>query len=325
MRTRKNTVKLLCALLTLLMVLPILPVAAYAVDEEEGVTANSSDIQWVGANVSVGADLSISYYLSVGDVDVSKLAVEFTMGGNTVLVKDYDEVDGNYVFKFSGIGPHQMTEVITAKAVLVNGDAVEEVLSTYDGYTVKDNCEELLKSEDAVLKRAVSDLLYYGAESQKYLGSAGELATDGVEGILAVDAENVPNGDDFVGYGMPIGVASANGSRLVSAGVMFDSTIKVYFKYTMGAGEFAIIKINGVDAIPMEGEGNKFTVYSAELNATQLDDELIVELSVNGAPIQTLVYSANYYAYKMQNEASMSGLALAMYRYGASAGAYANR
>ena len=66
------------------------------------------------------------------------------------------------------------------------------------------------------------------------------------------------------------------------------------------------------------------TYTTAGLLPTELDTEFIFELYHDGVLMQTLTYSVNAYAYKMQNNAKMSELALALYRYGVSAKAFIN-
>ena len=67
--------------------------------------------------------------------------------------------------------------------------------------------------------------------------------------------------------------------------------------------------------------------YTEELTALRFDEQFEVVLKVNGIAVQSLTYSVNAYAYRMQNStnATMAELAKTTYFYGKSAKEYATR
>ena len=89
------------------------------------------------------------------------------------------------------------------------------------------------------------------------------------------------------------------------------------------------VKINSLDGARLFVDGVEVdltsTTYTTDgILPTELDKDFVFELYHGDVLMQTLTYSVNAYAYKMQNNATMSELALALYRYGVSAKAYNN-
>ena len=97
-----------------------------------------------------------------------------------------------------------------------------------------------------------------------------------------------------------------------------DLTSYATFDYeAFKAALVAKATINGVDAT-ISGS----YIYTDAILATGFADIYTFVLSYDGVVMQTLTYSVNTYACKMKDNAEMSELALALYRYGVSAKAY---
>ena len=77
-----------------------------------------------------------------------------------------------------------------------------------------------------------------------------------------------------------------------------------------------------VEAVEL-GDGT-WVVYSEGVSATGYADKVKAELLEDGVVVQTLNMSVNDYAYGMKDDANVGDVVTALYRYGASAAAYAN-
>ena len=79
-----------------------------------------------------------------------------------------------------------------------------------------------------------------------------------------------------------------------------------------------------INGTPVEVTGT--TIETQGILPTAFAQEFVFELSYNNQVMQTLTYSVNAYAYKIQQNSKakpeMKALALALYRYGLSATAY---
>ena len=71
------------------------------------------------------------------------------------------------------------------------------------------------------------------------------------------------------------------------------------------------------------GNSNTYIAYSDAISALEFGENIVFTLSVNGDVVQSLTYTVNDYALSKYNDAEIGGLALALYRYGKSANAYA--
>lgn len=261
-----------------------------------------------GAQVSVGSDLSLKYYVDLINVtDISNVVMQFTLDGKTTTVacKSENMVDGKYVFTLDNIPPQAMTAEITA--VLLDGD---NTLATMN-YTVRDNADNLLAAypNDAKLKQFIVDMLYYGAAAQEYTGyNVGELAN---AGISDEPSSAAPISTDFTLF------KSTGTAKFKSANIYFDSTLSIVIKIE-NAGN-ATLKVNGEEKTITNG------IYTVEgILATQFGDTFKFELIENDEVVQTLTYSVNAYAYSKWESPTISALAQALYRYGVSAKEYAD-
>ncbi|MBO5479721.1 MAG: hypothetical protein J6A63_00835, partial [Clostridia bacterium] len=260
------------------------------------------------ASITVGADLTLNYYVTMVEVLAEDAKMYITVGENEEEEYTYT-VDGDR-YKFSlNIPPQCMADLITA-TLKSNGlvlDTVEYSIQTYAQ-------NKLNESSSDELKRLVSDMLYYGAAAQNYKDyNTGSLATDGVENLIdasdavapEVSASPVKNPeiDSYPVY-------------FTGATVWFDGVNKIRVK--VNSIENAFISINGGEKTELES-----TTYETDgILATEFDKEFTFQLYYGETLMQTLTYSVNAYAYKMKDHESMGDLATALYRYGVSAEAY---
>ncbi len=284
-----------------------------------------------GASVNLGKDLSLLYYVRINDpslLNFSKLSMTFVMNGKSVTVDEYEIVNGEYVFVLSGVAPQQMADLIDA-SVWVDGQKITE----YNGYSIKQNCLNLLSktasqlglSEDAyaAMKTLISDLLFYGDAAAKYTQYANSVL-DGTEGITASTV--LPTESDRMTM-----TGNTDETLYIKSGtVRFDTVNKLRIKIFAGVEhpESVTLRVNGTEYALSDLEnlgGGIYQLTTDAIGATDFDTVYTFELSYEGSTYATLNYSVNAYAYSKQgsNSDAMKNLALALYRYGIAAEAYA--
>ena len=290
--------------------------------------------QLTGASVSLGSCLSIYYYVKIHDESLlngGAPSMTFTMNGKTVTVTTYETIGGEYVFRFDGIAPQQMADLVDAKFFV--GDV--EILS-HTGYSVLKNCESLLSmtaaqlgmtdSKYAAMRTLVADLVAYGKAAQDYkdYDANGEIAIEG-----STPSENLPTESDA----MTVTGNTDASLHFTSATVRFDTVNSIVIKIYANVEDASLVtvRINGKDykLSDLTDLGNGTYKLSTEgIKATNFDTVYTVELLYNGESVATLGYSVNAYAYAMSNgatqNAEMKALAETLYRYGVSADAYQN-
>lgn len=256
-----------------------------------------------GAQVSVGADLSVKYFATVENA--TEASMKFTVENVDPVIVEGVLVDGKYEFVFPGIAPQRMGDNIKAE-LIANG----KVIATKDDYSIKANAQNILNNDETTdkAKQFVTDMLYYGAAAQKYAGyKVNNLATDGIEG-LGTPSNATPTATDLT-------LTQTTGSAsFKSATVWFDSVNKLIVK--INNAESATLKVNGVTVTVTDG------VYTTEeIKVVDFDKVFTLELVENDQTVQTLTYSVNSYAYSKQNStnSAMAELAIALYRLGAAA------
>ena len=277
---------------------------------------------FTGASLNVGADLSLRYHAILGD-NAEAYTVRFTMNGKVVTVSgEKDPLTGKHVFSFCGIAPQCMGDIVKAE-LLYNGEVVHSI----EEYSVRHYVIGAIEkhSGDSELMRLLSDMLYYGAAAQIYRGyKMDSLVTEGVVGILDA-TDSVPSGEIYKNV---TNVDTTN-VRFTAAGVHFDYVNRIYVKIdTAYIGNVKIV-VDGkeLDVTPLPEGG--YIAYSDGISALHFRDVVEFTLLYNGSVAQTLTYTVNDYARAMDNDAtaseSMKELALALYRYGEAARAYAIR
>lgn len=268
---------------------------------EHTVPAVEPEASITEVKVNVGADLALKYLVSANEAAVEagmKLVVTFN--GKTVEVEGV-LVDGSYVFTFDGIAPHMMANNVAVQLVVG-----EEVVAEKAEDSVRARLLWLVdNTADEDTLALVKALLAYGNAAQKYTNyNEGDLADVEVE-------YQVPSAEDDKTL---VNNTHAN-HGIVSAKVVFDSTVKVVFKVYLGS-EVAVT-LNGV-ACDLEDLGEGYYEVSTEaLTATELGTEFVLVIDVEGENDPTLTYSVNAYAFAMVNaDNAMAELAKALYHYG---------
>ncbi len=287
----------------------------------------SVETKITAAEVALGTSITVHYYATLNE-DHAGAQMRFTVDGVKTLV-DGVKSGKEYVYSYTGIAPQALGENIKAE-LIVDG----EVVATKDEYSVLQNCKNLLAKtaaelgvsdeKYAAMRTLIADLLEYGAAAQLYVNHKTDaLVNEGNEGATAFEELD---GDEW--SKMPT-VTTDAAVDLISAGLHFNNTNKLYFRF-----EAADIT---EDNFKVTIDGNEYTLGDFELTdngyilrtediaATELDHLFTIELIKNGETVQTLEYGVFAYVYNMQNNTSeaMATLAKTLYNYGVSADAYA--
>ena len=258
-----------------------------------------------GASLTLGETLTMNYYVTLLDEHVGAILNVTMTGEEAKPVEGVLQENGQYVFSFE-IPPQYMATTINAQLVF-EGVTIAEL----NDYSIKKYAQNQLNDNpDDELKQLLTDLLYYGDAAYNFVnGTTDETpVTNGVENI-GTPSTATPDADTTLVDNPQI---SEYPAYFVSAGVWFDNVNKLYVR--LNTTENVTLKINNVE-VEVTGK----TVYTDGIFATQFDEEFTFELYYGETLMQTLTYSVNAYATAMENDA----LALALYRYGASAEAYA--
>lgn len=290
------------------------------------------EVKITGALVTVGTDLTMSYFVELYDASIigegQNIAMIFTFNDRSVIVTGvYDEIANEYIFAFEGIAPQCMADTIDANLVIVNaeyGNIIKDIAEKMD-YSIKAYAEALLEkySADTALVQLVTDMLTYGAAAQQYAQhNTDALVTDGVVG-LGTPSSALPENTD---KSLTTHVENPEGVRFTAATVWFDNVNKIGVK--LSTPENARLFIDGVEVTLSD----ELYYYTEAIYATEFDKVYTFELYEGETLIQTLTYSVSSYVYSMMGKTEADGetptamaeLAKTLYNYGASAKAYKN-
>ena len=282
-----------------------------------------------GAQVTVGADLSINYYTNitgVNNVNEYELTMRFSIDDTVIDTVAGAVVDGQYVFDFAGLAPQRMSDVIKAE-LLINGG----VIAVKGNYSIKANAQNLLTENagNEELVQFITDMLYYGAAAQTYTNyNTGNLATSGdIAALLGTPSDIEPSEDDKMALTTNPN-APANGPRFRAASVWFDSTNKIIIKLTGVTANTQFFIDESLVELDYDAATDTYSFTTDAIEATRFSEVFVFDIYENGEWVQSLEYSINAYAfskYQNSNNPNMATLALALYRVGMSAEAYANK
>ena len=285
------------------------------------------ELRFASAFLRLNEDIDFLYAVSVPEGYENPYVV-FTLNGKNYTVTDYKVEDGYYVFALCAVTPKHMGDNICATVYATYNGA--PVSKTKAEYSIKQYCADLIElyPTDTALITLVSDLLTYGAASQKYSGyKTDALVTDGLDLTPSTFA---PLTEDANILDMT-GEADANVSW-VSAGMTLGSSVTARFTFvaTETDGLTVKVSINGREkefaATDFKSLGdNIYEISFAGIMASEYDDAITVTFNRGGSQVgEMLTYSVNTYIYNMQDrtEVRFTDLVKAMYLYGKSAKAY---
>lgn len=266
-----------------------------------------------GASLTVKEDIAVNYKVELSEALAEEAVMYFTVNGETYDVKGTKDGE-RYVFSLD-LPPQYMTENI--QAVLKYNDLV---LDTQENYSIQQYAINKLNAAESSneLKQLVSDMLHYGAAAQTYKNHNVENLANNQEIVANIlDAsKKTPTSPETPASPINNPEVTSYGAWFTGANVWFDSTNKIMV--SINTTENVTLTING-EAVEVTGK----TIDTSNILPTEFGKEFVFVLSYDGVVMQTLTYSVNAYAYKMQNHATMGKLALALYNYGVAAEAYA--
>ena len=267
------------------------------------ITAYTTPTHIDSASITVGENLTLNYYVIMPEI-FAAAQMTFTVAGKEYSVEG-TLVGGRYVFSLE-IPPHYMAENVKAELIFN-----EITITQKDTYSIKeytdnqlDKVENSIDEKDIQLTKLLNAITAYGVAAANY---KAETNTAG-ENVIP-ENENVFNLENEAGV-------EQFGAYFTGANVWFDNTNKIMV--LINTTENVTMKINGTE-VAVTGT----TIYTDELLPTQFNDTYTFELYYDGNLMQTLTYSVNSYAYKMQTNENIGALAIALYNYGVAAETYA--
>ena len=283
------------------------------------------EVTFTYAQLKVGKNLSVIYTVDLFDSTIltegTTLAVKFYKAGKELGVFAPDSAeDGRYTFTLTGIAPQEMTDILDATLVSVDGEGnVIAELAAFNGYTVKDNLDYLLEAyaTDEKLVQLVKDIIAYGGAAQEFTGhNKDNLVSEGNTGA----STKTPDKTDKT-YTDIIDA----GNYFTSANVFFDTENKIIVKFMATSGTKLVVKVGDTVIATVDAKAGVNEWSTEGIAATELDKVFTFELqNAEGTTLQTITYSINSYCYSMKDSTNdaMRALAIALYNYGVSSKAY---
>lgn len=274
------------------------------------------------ASLTLGSDITVNYYATVGAGDIDNAYMRFTKNGKTsIAYPEKTSTAGEYKFRCVKIAPQTIGDNIKAE-LIIDG----EVVATQDSYSALQYCLNTYNNAQYSatkynnMKMLIKALLNYGAAAQTYKDYKTSSLVDAEHDIeLSTPTES----NSIKSVGTPI----SDSIKFTALGVRYDNINRIYAKFTATSLSGVSVLINGEPVVitPVEGEPNTYIVYSEGIPVTRFASEYRITLT-NGSKSQTAIYSVNSYAYAKltsENEA-MVELAKATYTYGEMAKKYVN-
>ncbi len=304
------------------------------------VIANVATSEIIAADVMLGKDISIQYFVNL-DPAHAGAKMKFTVNGKEAVVSGAaGDKENLYVYTFKGIPPQCMGDIIKAELILD-----EEVLAVKDDYSVLQYCKNMLASTPAELdmtqakfdamKTLIADLLEYGAKTQLFM----DYKTDA---LVNKDITGATEFEELTATVKKVNTPVIKDVCFRAAGVYFDYTNSLFVKFTAPGMEKDDIRINFNNTTYYTLEDCELFDEATSLYYLRLDDISVLNYGATYnvtiekceydadfdewtyTSLQRLRYSVNSYVHSMQNneDVKMADLAKALYNYGVSASAF---
>ena len=257
--------------------------------------ANNGDFQ-----VILTDSIVVKYYVNL-DSSITKATATFESETGLLNSKTVEgnKVDDKWEFVYDEVTPQYIDASFSIK---VN----DQLMGS--NYSVLSYLNEIINgSHSEAYKRVAKDLVYYGEAANAYL-NGGE--------VRALPGTAYANEDR-----MSLSSKFADDTQIYSATIKFDSLPSINFGFKK-ASDTATITIEGNDVTSelIYDETGIYTYTLTDIYALDFNKQYTVTLK-DGDNTQTLKYSINDYAARMQNSNSeaMKTLAKSLYCYGAGA------
>lgn len=284
----------------------------------DGKVEYMTSLATVKGSVTLGEEIKVNYNVTMPEAfEGATLQYSFNDELTTYTVTGVkNETTGAYAYSIP-MAPQRMTDVIHAKLVAQDGT----VIATPNDFSIRSYAQTLLQGECSdTLKQLLTDLLTYGAEAQKYQGYKTDDLANNIDEI-GTPSTATPTDSDKMTLTDGEGVESFP-AYFSKATVWFDNTNSVRV-YVTGDTTDVTLTVNGTTVELTKTADGTYYYQTEGLKATELDTTFTFVLASDGMTLQTLTYSVNAYVYNMQSNSKIGSLALALYRYGQSAKAYA--
>lgn len=283
--------RLLALLLVICAVVGFLPATAFS-------AAAATQTQIVGQQLSLGDDLTMRFYASVGEEYVSDAVMNVAACGVSTdyAIKDMTaNSDGNYVFSVD-LSAAEMTEDITLTLTSGQTQLLQRV------YSVQDYAHYLLEENYTnETKNLVREMLNYGAKAQQYFAHKTEkLANEGY--VLDETGRTISDPAPSV---IPSG--SISNVTLYGCTMIFENKIAVraYFTAPNGMAD-CTVTVNGEPA-EVRQKGSYYYIEIDGINPDKMDTLLNVRVARNAEEL-SFQYSPMYYITRMYKNATNEGL-----------------
>ena len=257
--------------------------------------ANNGDFQ-----VILTDSIVVKYYVSL-DSSITKATATFESETGLLNSKTVEgnKVDDKWEFVYDEVTPQYIDASFSIK---VN----DQLMGS--NYSVLSYLNEIINgSHSEAYKRVAKDLVYYGEAANAYL-NGGEVRT--LPGTAYANEDKMSLSSKF-----------ADDTQIYSATIKFDSLPSINFGFKK-ASDTATITIEGNDVTSelIYDETGIYTYTLTGIYALDFNKQYTVTLK-DGNNTQTLKYSINDYAARMQNSnnEAMKTLAKSLYCYGAGA------
>ena len=265
---------------------------------------------------------SIKFYILTNRYGDLKFRIRVTLNGEEVIYEgiEYTKDGKEYYAYILDLPPQYLDTALTIE--LVNDD--DETIETRE-YSFLEYCEAVLK-EDENAKQLIADLLWYSVAAKNKCGldSASLVTKLGKLGLVqstgdvkaTVEKSHTATGDNKLISGATLYHDSVNRIIILVEKDAYANAENHSFTYRKADGEAkALVNIG-----ELEKDGITYVTLATEgIYANEFDTRYTIEISVDEAVVEKLVYSVNSYC---EVKAESNALAKAIYYYGVSAKAY---
>ena len=292
------------------------------------VSVSGSQFKINGAYLTLSSDVSVIYRVTV-PAGFENAYVVFDVNGVKYTATSFGkDTNGRDLFSYPGINPQMMGDNIST-TVYATVDGME-VSYTHASYSVLQYCNRQFELGAAdKLKTLISDLLVYGAASQKQIGYKTdalvtdlfnyELTPSTFPGVASITNKQTVTGSKTAN---DVVSASLNLSNQVVLKFGFQFTDTDLSKYTIKV--VVAEKVCTYSVADCYAEGGKYYLNFADYSSTQFDDTVTVCVMEGDTVVsRTLTYSVNTYIAKNAGaDTDFARLLQAVYNYGISAKNY---
>ena len=254
-----------------------------------------------------------------------KLAAVFE--GTKSLIEGTALGGGYYKYTYPGITANKLADQISF-SVTLSGDT--DISATKD-YSVVEYCNDLYAADpdNSVQNTLLANTLKYGSEVQKYWGEG--TAFEVPENIAAYILNDKPTAAQNAKKTSLAPVDSSN-YKIKAASLNVNDKVRIFFNiFSTDQNATVSVTKNGsqvgtfvVSELITTSESSVYRLELDRITALEYDNVFSVTLyNSDGQAMHAVEYSVNSYCYAKQNSISVGDIALAIYRYGVAAEAYA--